>query len=307
MSSAPIKPLKSFYFCALLLCGLLVAFPVQARPHHRKKAVAQPSIETKPIIVLKPGELSVAAQGAIVIDAFSGKSCFEKNADAPFFPASTTKILTALLVIEAGDLDREIVIQPEDTKVEPSAIEFHPGDRFTRRELLYALLLKSANDVAQALARDNAGSIAEFAEKMTKRAAELGATCSHFMNPHGLHNPQHYTTPRDLALIARTAMQQPLFRRIVSTQSHTWTASTGPILLTNHNRLLGKFPGCTGIKTGYTVPAQQVLASAALWGTSEAIAIVMHTDKPGIWEDSKALLTQALTTPAPTEQGSSSH
>lgn len=246
---------------------------------------------------MNPGGLKVAAQGAIAIDAYSGKAIFEKNADGQFFPASTTKILTALLVIEAGDLDREVVIQPVDTKVEPSAVEFHPGERFTRRELLYALLLKSANDAAQALARDNAGSIAAFAEKMTKRAHELGATSSHFMNPHGLHNPNHYTTPRDLCMIARVAMQQPLFRRIVSTQTHTWPATTGPVQLTNHNRLLRQFPGCTGIKTGYTVPAQQVLASAALWGTREAIAIVMHTDKPGIWEDSKAMLTHVLSGP----------
>jgi D-alanyl-D-alanine carboxypeptidase (penicillin-binding protein 5/6) len=285
-----------------ILAGALVFLAnlpaAQARHRHKPASNCEPREVSK---IPTPGQFAVAAQGAIVIDAFTGKSCFEKNADKPFYPASTTKILTALLVIEEGNLDKEVVIELPDTQVEPSAIEFHPGERYTRRELLYALLLKSANDVAQALARDNAGSIQAFAEKMTKRAAELGAVSSHFMNPHGLHNPQHYTTPRDLCLIARAAMQQPLFRQIVSTQTHTWPSPGCPVHLTNHNRLLGKFPGCTGIKTGYTVPAQQVLASAALWGTREAISIVMHTDKPGIWEDSKAMLTKALEEAPPDE------
>ena len=227
-----------------------------------------------------------------MIDALTGVPIFEKNTQQRFFPASSTKILTALLVIEAGNLDRLVIVAPEDTQVEPSAIEFKPSERYTRRELLFALMLKSANDVAQALARDNAGSIQAFAEKMTHRAAELGATSSHFMNPHGLHNPEHYTTPHDLALIARTAMDQPLFRQIVATQTHFWTGSDGIAKeLRNHNKLLWRFAGCTGLKTGYTVPAQQVLVSSALRNNREVISVVMHTNKPGIWEDSKQLLT----------------
>lgn len=240
------------------------------------------------------GALSLAARGATLIDALTGAPIYEKNADGRFFPASSTKILTALLVIEAGDLDRVVVIEPVDTQVEPSAVGFKPGDQFTRRELLYALMLKSANDVAQALARDNAGSIATFAEKMTRRARELGALSSHFMNPHGLHNPEHYTTPHDLALIARSAMDQPLFRQIVSTQTHPWVSPEGNSELKNHNKLLWQFAGCTGLKTGYTVPAQQVLVSSALRNNREVISVVMHTDKPGIWEDSKQLLSYGL-------------
>jgi len=236
------------------------------------------------------GDLPLAAQGATVIDAFTGETIYAKNAQQPFFPASTTKILTALLVIEAGDLDKVVVATDQEPKVGDSSLELRPGDQFTRRELLYGLMLKSANDVAHALARDNAGSIEAFAEKMTQRAKELGATDSHFMNPHGLHNPQHYTTPHDLALIARAALQQPLFRSIVGTQRHPWTNQWDTFELRNHNRLLGVFPGCTGVKTGYTNPAQQVLVSSALWGTREVISVVMHTDKPGIWEDSKLLL-----------------
>jgi len=239
--------------------------------------------------------LSLAARGATLIDAFTGETIYSKNADQVFYPASTTKILTALLVIEEGNLEQEVIVQPDDTKVEPSAVGLKPGDHYTRRQMLYALMLKSANDVAQALARDNAGSIAAFAEKMNKRAKELGATSSHFNNPHGLPDANHYTTPHDLAIIAREAMDQPLFRQIVSTQFHQWIACDGSTeQLRNHNHLLFDFPGCTGLKTGYTVKAQQVLVSSALRNNREVISVVMHSDKPGIWEDSKQLLSFGL-------------
>ena len=225
------------------------------------------------------------------MDEWTGQALYARNADQPFYPASTTKILTALLVIEAGDLDHEVHIGPEEAKVGESSLDLKDGQQYTRRQLLYGLMLKSANDAAYALACDNAGSIAAFADKMNRRAVELGALNSHFVNPHGLHDPQHFTTPHDLALIARAALQQPFFRELVSTQHHPWQSETGAWELTNHNRLLHMFPGCTGVKTGYTIPAQQVLVSSALWGTREVISVVMHTDHPGIWDDSKLLLT----------------
>jgi D-alanyl-D-alanine carboxypeptidase (penicillin-binding protein 5/6) len=313
---------------AAALAGLmLVCAPIPAQGAAKKKKSSS-SASTKPTtatmrarrdpvpppdnVSLTPGmklpvpeipddltELPLAARGAIVIDANTGETLYEKNADEPQYPASTTKIMTALLVIEAGDLDHIIEVTDEDSKVGESSLDIKPGDQFTRKEALFGLMLKSANDVAHALGRDNAGSIEAFAEKMTRRAAELGAKNTHFANPHGLHDKQHYTTPRDLAQIARAAMKQPLFRRIVSTEFFTWNppgiiVPLGPRDLKNHNRLLFAFPGCTGVKTGYTIPAQQVLVSAAQWGTREVIAVVMHTHKPGIWDDSKLLLTWGL-------------
>ncbi len=247
--------------------------------------------------LLADGELPLAASGAIVIDGPTGRTLYEKNSETPQFPASTTKIMTALLIIEEGELDREVEVTLEDSKVGESSLEIKPGDRFTRRQMLYGLMLKSANDVAHALGRDNAGSIAAFAEKMTRRARELGATATHFTNPHGLHDTDHYTTPHDLALIARAAMQQPLFREIVATQRHPWVTDVAVRELFNHNRLLGRFDGCTGVKTGFTRPAQQVLVSAALRENREVIAVVMHTNKPGIWEDSMELLTYGFDHP----------
>jgi serine-type D-Ala-D-Ala carboxypeptidase (penicillin-binding protein 5/6) len=239
--------------------------------------------------------LNVVAQSAAVVDSYSGDFLFAKNENAKQYPASSTKILTALIVIESGDLDHIVTVDPADTKVEPSSLGLKPGEGYTRRQLLYGLLLKSANDVAMALARDNAGSVAGFAEKMNLRAAQLGATSSHFVNPHGLHDPNHYTTAHDLVLIGRAAMQQPLFREIVSTVYYTWKAPSGQIdQLRNHNRLLRHFAGCNGLKTGYTRIAQQVLVSSALRGGHEVISVVLHTDKPGIWDDSKALLSYGL-------------
>ena len=321
---------KSSPSLALLLAAALAALP-SAAPAARKKAPvtkiqkpaekkARPADESDPAApprTPKPGAtprprmedlaqilaqaetdgLPLAARGAIVIDALTGAPLYEKNADQPQFPASTTKIMTALLVIEAGNLDQEIECTLEDSKVGESSLNLKPGMRFTRRQMLYGLMLKSANDVAHALGRDNAGSKEAFAEKMSRRAAELGATNTRFTNPNGLHDLVHFTTPRDLALITRAAMQQPLFRQIVATRTYNWVTETAVLPLTNHNRLLDRLPGCTGVKTGYTNPAQQVLVSALLRDHREVIAVVMHTDKPGIWDDSTLLLHYGLLHP----------
>lgn len=303
--------IRSALVIALVLVAALMTAAGAKEPRAKKKTTpaprktpaahrsvpppAAPEPLPAPTPALAPGELPLAAQGAIVVDGFTGEQLYEKNSQQVFYPASTTKILTAMLVIEAGDLDKTVTIEPSDTKVEPSALDMKPGERYTRRQMLYGLMLKSANDVALALARDNAGSVQAFAEKMNLRARELGATDSNFANPHGLHNKAHYTTPHDLALIARAAMEQPLFRKIVGTVDYTWQTDAGPVPLKNHNKLLTMFPGCTGLKTGYTVPAQQVLVSSAMRDGREVISVVMHTDHPGIWEDSKTLLTYGLT------------
>ncbi|RFC44041.1 MAG: D-alanyl-D-alanine carboxypeptidase (penicillin-binding protein 5/6) [Verrucomicrobia bacterium] len=288
----------------LFLCLLFLPAPASNGADKKKPA---PARQSKPTPKPKPApppkkeaeeeedDLDLAAKGAIVIDALTGDLLYQKNPDTRFYPASTTKIMTGLLIIEAGHLDQTVEITPEDARVGESSLNIHAGETFTRRQMLFGLLLKSANDVAAALGRDNGGSIEAFAQKMTARAQELGCTNTQFANPHGLHHIAHFTTPRDLALIARAAMNQPLFRQIVGTKQAHWEAPSGLRLLTNHNRLLDRFPGCTGIKTGYTIPAQQVLASSAYRNGREAIAVVMHTDKPGIWEDSAKLLEFGLT------------
>jgi D-alanyl-D-alanine carboxypeptidase (penicillin-binding protein 5/6) len=273
---------------SILACLFLLAAPVTGAPPKGGETTPAEIAggEKEPIVV---------AASAALIDSFTGEFLYLKNENAIQYPASSTKILTALLVIEAGDLDKPVTVDISDTKVEPTKLELQPGEQYTRRQLLYGLMLKSANDVAMTLARDNAGSVEAFAEKMTRRAAELGATNSHFANPNGLHDLSHYTTAHDLALIARAAMEQPFFRQVVSTIYYTWKSPKGVVYqLRNHNRLLRHFVGCNGLKTGYTRAAQQVLVSSALREGHEVISVVLHTDKPGIWDDSKALLTYGL-------------
>jgi D-alanyl-D-alanine carboxypeptidase (penicillin-binding protein 5/6) len=269
----------------------------KAKPKLEKPKLEKPKPIVRPSLdaLLSQEEPQVVAESAAAIDSFTGEFLFVKNENEPQYPASSTKILTALLVIEAGDLDKVVTVDLSDTKVEPSNLELKPGEQYTRRQLLFGLMLKSANDVAMALARDNAGSVEAFAEKMNRRAVELGATNSHFVNPNGLHDPDHYTTAHDLALIARAAMEQPFFRQVVSTIYYTWKSPAGAVYqLRNHNRLLRHFAGCNGLKTGYTRAAQQVLVSSALRDGHEVISVVLHTDKPGIWDDSKLLLAYSL-------------
>lgn len=290
-----LNPICLLFTALFLLGGIAFSAPKKA-PKTTIKRVAP--VKPKPVVkptpeppqVLAPGELALAARSAIAMDLKSGAVLYEKDADSMQYPASTTKILTALIIIESGKLDELVTVQPEDTKVEPTVLEMKVGETYPRKDLLFALLMKSANDVAAALARDNAGSVALFAEKMNQRAVQLGATSSHFVTPNGLHDPHHYTTARDLGLIACAAMKEPLFRQIVATAEATILKAELPVKLTNHNRLLAKMPGCIGVKTGFTNPAQQVLVSAAVREGREVLAVVLHTNKPGIWEDSMRLL-----------------
>ena len=295
----------SFRSLAIILsfCAAAPAEAAVKKPRTPARAAPAPVKKPDPRVFhqLADGELPLAAKGAIVLDSYTGRPLYEKNADEPQYPASTTKIMTALLVIEAGDLDREVEVTEEDARVGESSLNLRAGERYTRRQMLFGLMLKSANDVAHSLGRDNAGTAEAFGLKMTLRARELGATTTNFRNANGLHDKEHYTTPRDLALITRAAMQQPYFRQIVATLEHPWVTSFAAQQLRNHNRLLTQFPGCIGVKTGYTGPAQQVLASAALRENREVLAVIMHSDKPGIWEDSKLLLTYGLEHPPTAE------
>ncbi len=270
----------------------------KARTAARAKAKPAATPDPKKMRLLEEGEIPLAARGAIVLDAYTGKPLYEKSADLPLFPASTTKIMTALLVIEAGDLDREVVVTVEDSAVGESSLYIKPGDRYTRRQMLYGLMIKSANDVAHSLGRDNAGTAEGFAEKMTKRAHELGAVNTTFRNANGLHHPEHITTARDLAVIARAAMKQPFFRQLVTTRSFDWTRPGGGITpLMSRNRMLIEFPDCTGVKTGYTNPAQHTLVSAALRDGREVIAAVLYDTRQGKWEDCKLLLSYGIQNP----------
>jgi D-alanyl-D-alanine carboxypeptidase (penicillin-binding protein 5/6) len=237
----------------------------------------------------------VRAQAVIVIDAYSGRILHAKNADAPRPPASTQKLLTALLVAEAGGLDEEVVIRASDTWAEPTKLYMKPGQRYTRRQLLEILLVRSMNDVALALARDNAGSAEGFAMKMNARARALGATSSRFVNPNGLPAEGQRSTARDMAIIAAAAYRNPTIRAIVAQKQLAFQHADGRTRhFTNTNRLLGANPYCNGMKTGYTDAAGKCLVASARGNGRAVIAVLLGDTPSAIWKDASALLTWGL-------------
>jgi D-alanyl-D-alanine carboxypeptidase (penicillin-binding protein 5/6) len=226
----------------------------------------------------------ISARSAIVINCETGRVLYEKNADARMLIASTTKIMTALIVLEKCRPNEIVAIKPEYTGIEGSSSYLAAGESLTVRELLYCLLLQSGNDSAVALACHTAGSIDEFAKLMNDKASELGCVNSSFKNPHGLDEDGHYSCARDLAAITRAAMEHKLFRTIVATES----CSIGTRYLSNHNKLLSMYSGCTGVKTGYTKAAGRSLVSSAEKHSERLIAVTLND--PNDWEDHRAML-----------------
>lgn len=225
----------------------------------------------------------VSAQAAILMEADSGKTLYEWNADDPMLIASTTKIMTALVVLECCDLAETVVIDPAWTGIEGSSMYLAPGQELTVEDLLYGLMLASGNDAAVALACVAAGSVEAFAALMNEKAEELGCTSSHFVNPNGLDAEGHYASARDLATIARAAIQNETFCRIVSTQSH----SIGDATYTNHNRLLKECEGVFGVKTGYTEAAGRSLVTCCR--RKDVTLICVTLSAPNDWNDHRAL------------------
>lgn len=233
---------------------------------------------------------SLSAQAAVLMDGHSGELLYGHNADERLPMASTTKIMTALLALERGELDIEYAMPAEAVGVEGSSIYLVEGERLTLRELVYALMLESANDAATAIAIILSGSVAAFADEMNRRAAELGLTGTHFTNPHGLDDAEHYTTARDLARLSCAALQNDEFRTIVSTRKRniTFNSGEGIRLLVNHNRMLRSYEGAIGVKTGYTKRCGRCLVSAAERDGMRLIAVTLNA--PDDWNDHTALL-----------------
>lgn len=235
------------------------------------------------------------ANSVMVVDARSGQILHEKNADQPRPAASTQKLLTALIVAETGYLDRQVVVAPIDTFAEPVKLNIRAGETYQRIDLLRALLVKSPNDVARCLARDNAGSIESFAEKMNARAQQLGAVHSHFLNPNGLPIPGQYSTARDLAIIARAAYANPTIRSIVCLPQVVFRYANGRTReLENTNKVLKRFPFCNGMKTGYTEAAGHCLIASGSRLGRDVIVVVLGDTKSGVWTDAASLLSWGL-------------
>src|SRR5689334_25008680 len=243
-----------------------------------------------------PGSIPrTSANSVIVVDVASGQVLYEKNADAIRAPASTTKLLTGLIVAETGNLDRPVTVQQTDTFAEPVKLNIRPGDLYQRIDLLRALLVKSPNDVARCLARDNAGSLAAFADKMNAKAQMLGATHSHFINPNGLPMPGQYSTARDLSIIARAAYANPTIRSIVCLPQLVFRYANGRTReLENTNKLLRRLPFCNGMKTGYTDGAGKCLIASGTRPGKDVIVVVLGDSSSRVWRDASALLSWGL-------------
>ena len=233
-------------------------------------------------------ELAVSAKAAILMHADSGRVLYEKNADEHMLIASTTKIMTAIVVLEHCELDDLVEVDSRSAGIEGSSMYLKAGESYTVEDLLYGLLLVSGNDAASALALHVADSMEEFAELMNAKAAELGMTESSFKNAHGLDEEGHYSTAHDMAKLAAYCMGNEDFARIAGTVSHT----VGEQTLVNHNRLLREYDGCLGLKTGYTMAAGRTLVTCAERDGARYVCVTLND--PDDWDDHKALYDWAF-------------
>lgn len=225
-----------------------------------------------------PPPPNVRMASGVLVDMGSGKVIWARHQRSSRAPASLTKILTALLVLERANLEDHVELTPEMISLEGARMEAQPGQTFTVRDLIWGLLLLSGNDAATALAQKASpdGTIPGFVKLMNQRARELGATNTRFKNPHGLPERGHKSTAIDIATITVSAMQNPLFAEMVAARTHDVTWPDGTIhTLKNVNQLLGKYEGAVGVKTGYTTDAGRNLASAVTRDGTTLIAIVL--------------------------------
>ena len=242
-----------------------------------------------------PRSQSLRRDCAILFDANTGKVIYKKNENERRPVASTQKLLTALIIAESGELSAPVTIDRSDMLAAPTKLYLKMGDTYTRQQLLTALLIKSPNDAARALARDNAGSIDDFAAKMNARMARLGGDSSHFVNPNGLPAEDQYSTARDMARVARAVYFNPLLRDIIRTRHCTFHYASGKtISLRNTNRVLRTYSFCNGMKTGYTDAAGHCLISSGSWSGKDVIAVVLGSNKARVWQESASLLAYGL-------------
>lgn len=228
--------------------------------------------------------LGVSAQSAIVMDGDQGQVLWEKNADKQSLIASTTKIMTALVVLEHAALEDPVTVASEAVGIEGSSMYLKAGEALTVQDLLYGLMLSSGNDAAVALSIHVAGSPEAFAELMNAKAQELGLKNTHFANPNGLDSEENYATARSLGQLAVAAMKNDSFRTIVSTKKYNCTDH----FMTNHNKLLWQYEGAVGVKTGFTKHAGRILVGSAERNGRRLVSVTINA--PSDWSDHKQML-----------------
>jgi D-alanyl-D-alanine carboxypeptidase (penicillin-binding protein 5/6) len=306
------RRIASFLFAILFIAAPALAAEKKAAAATEKKAApakkpAPAKAERKPESpgIAKPFPVDeqdanvfpyVDAQAAILCDAATGKVLYEKNADDQRGVASTQKLMTALIIAEEGGLDNNVHASSVDSDCEPTKLGLKDGDIYKRYDLLKVMLIKSENDVARCLARDNAGSIEAFAQKMNAKARTIGMKNSNFVNPNGLTAPGQGSTARDMARLALWVYRNKVLRGIISTRVLAWKTPAGKtMVLENTNKLLKSFGLCNGMKTGYTDAAGNCLVASATSGGKHVICVVLgDKHREGIWNDSYRLLNWGL-------------
>lgn len=242
-----------------------------------------------------PAQPTVTAQSVFAVDARDGRIIYKKNISEQRPVASTQKLLTALIIAESGDLDRKVPVKSTDGKVEPRNIWITQGSSYKKRLLLEAMLVRSYNDVTKCLARDHAGSQAEFAKVMNAKAQELGMSDSRFVNAHGLTEEGQYSTARDMMILAAAAYMNPEIRRIVQIKEMGFTYTGGnTVPVVNSNDLLHTYSECIGMKTGYTKAAGRCLIAAATRGEKTVLAVLLGSTFDDIWIDAEKILRWSL-------------
>ncbi|MBO5358395.1 MAG: D-alanyl-D-alanine carboxypeptidase [Clostridia bacterium] len=238
--------------------------------------------------------LETSAKSAVVICGDTGEVIYSKNAEQRLPMASTTKIMTGLLLCEYGNLDREITVTDQMVRVEGSSMGLLSGDKVTLHDLLYGLMLASGNDAANTIAIVMAGTIPDFAVLMNNKAKEIGLKNTNFVTPSGLDDENHYTTAYDLALLTKYALNNADFAAAVGSKSAVlnYGNPTYRRTLTNHNKLLKSFEGCIGVKTGFTKKSGRCLVSAARRDGKLVIAVTLNA--PNDWEDHTNMLEYGL-------------
>lgn len=249
---------------------------------------------TRPVAIPSSAPRTPRCASACVMDALTGKVLFSHNGLQHRQVASTQKLVTAMVVMEHGSLDKKVVIQPSDTKADPTKLGFRAGEVYSRRELLNAMMIRSFNDVALALARDTAGYVPRFAQLMNAKARQMGMYNSRFSNPNGLPADQ-YSTAIDMARCAYYVYRNPELRNIICKRQYAFTRANGrTLLLRNTNKLLTQNPWVTGMKTGYTNAAGRCLVSSAGVNGRHVIVVVLGCHPSRIWTESENLIRWAL-------------
>ncbi len=238
--------------------------------------------------------VSTSAKGSVVINGDNGEIIYSQNANERLPMASTTKIMTGLLLCEYGNFEKEITVTKEMLMVEGSSMGLLEGDRVTLHDLLYGLMLASGNDAANVIAYTLGGSLDGFVKMMNQKASELGLKDTSFATPSGLDDENHYTTAYELAIIAKHALQMPEFAKAVACEKAVLNYGNPPYRrsLTNHNKLLKMFEGTVGVKTGFTKKSGRCLVSAARRDGKFVIAVTLHD--PNDWQDHINLLNYGL-------------